>query len=146
MILVTDLSIPLRLGITAEVRYSDLVWVAAGAGGIGMVMASTGTVTVVGRVVAPGMAAGISLTDTTVADIMAAGTTSRFAAGEMLRHRKRSVAAPSRAGRIDRLPVPPYDREAKASRLTVPVPLLIKNESPGKRRKPAGFQRRKECP
>ena len=85
MILVTDLSIPLRLGITVEARYLDLVWVVAGAGGIGMVMAATGTVTVVGMVVnttaASGMAArGMAVMDTTVADIMAAGTTSRFAA------------------------------------------------------------------
>jgi hypothetical protein len=78
MILVTDLSIPLRLGITAEVRYLDLVWVVAGAGGIGTVMAATGTVTVVGMVVAPGMAAAaMALTGTIAAGIMAAGTTSR---------------------------------------------------------------------
>jgi hypothetical protein len=101
MILVTDLSIPLRLGITVEVRYLDLVWMVAGAGGIGMVMAATGTVTVVGMVVntpvAPGMAAaGMALMDTMVADIMAAGTTSRFAAVEILRHGKRTVSTPSR--------------------------------------------------
>jgi hypothetical protein len=101
MILVTDLSIPLRLGITVEARYLDLVWVVAGAGGIGMVMAATGTVTVVAMVVnttmAPGMAAaGMALMDTMVADIMAAGTTSRLVAVEMLRHGNRTVSAPSR--------------------------------------------------
>jgi hypothetical protein len=96
MILVTDLSIPLRLGITVEARYLDLVWVVAGAAGIGMVMAATGTVTVVGMVVnttvAPGMAAaGMAVMDTMVAD-----TTSRFAAVEMLRYGKRTESAPSR--------------------------------------------------
>jgi hypothetical protein len=101
MILVTDLSIPLRLDITVEARYLDLVRVVAGAGGIGMVMAATGTVTVVGMVVnttmAPGMAAaGMALMDTMVADIMAAGTTSRLVAVEMLRHGNRTVSAPSR--------------------------------------------------
>jgi hypothetical protein len=97
MILVMDLFIPLRLGITLEARYLDLVWVVAGAGGIGMVMAATGTVTVIGMVVnttvASGMAAGMALMGTMVADIMAAGTISRFAAVEMLRHGKRTVSA-----------------------------------------------------
>jgi hypothetical protein len=63
-----------------EARYLDLVWVVAGAGEIGMEMAATGTVTVAGMVVAttvaPGMAAGMVLMDTTVADIMAADTAS----------------------------------------------------------------------
>ena len=64
-----------------EAQYLDLVWVVAGAERIGMVMAATGMVTMVGMVVntpaAPGVAAvGMALMDTMVADIMAVGTTS----------------------------------------------------------------------
>jgi hypothetical protein len=92
MILATDLSIPLRLGITAVARCLDLVWAVASAEGIGMVMVATGTIIVVGMVVnttvAPGMAAavGMSLVDTMVVDMVEVGTTSRFAAVKILRH------------------------------------------------------------
>jgi lipid-binding SYLF domain-containing protein len=82
MILATDLSIPLRLVITVVARCLDLGWVVAGAEGIGMVMAATGTVMVVGMVVnttvAPGMAAavGMPLVDIIVVDMEEVGTTS----------------------------------------------------------------------
>jgi hypothetical protein len=93
MILVTDLSIPLRLGITVVARCLALVWVVAGAEEMGMMMAAIGTIMAV-RMVAnttvAGMAgaAGLSLVDTMVADMMAVGTTSRFAAVGILRHGK----------------------------------------------------------
>jgi hypothetical protein len=77
MILATDLSILLRPGITVVARCLDLVWVVAGAEGIGMVMAATGTVIVVGTVVnttvAPGMAAAV--VDIVVVDMVEVGTT-----------------------------------------------------------------------
>jgi hypothetical protein len=98
MILATDLSIPLRPGITVVARCLDLVWVVAGAEGIGMAMAATGTVMVVGMVVnitvAPGMAAavGMSLVDIIMVDMVEVGTTSRFEDDPSKRSRSMAMA------------------------------------------------------
>jgi hypothetical protein len=75
MVLVTDLSIPLRLGITVEARCLDLVWATAGAEGVGVVMAATGTVMGAGMVVNTMAAAGMALVDAIVVDMVAVGTT-----------------------------------------------------------------------
>ena len=72
----------------------DLVWVVAGAEGIGMAMAATGTVMVVNTTVAPGIAAaaGMPLVDIIVVDMVEVGTTSRFEDDPSKRSRSMAMA------------------------------------------------------